>query len=141
MKTHGATKTREYECWCNIKQRCTNPNFPGYKNYGGRGIKVCDRWMKSFVLFKLDMGPRPPGMTIEREDNNGDYEPGNCRWAGRVDQAANRRRNVLYKLTDAQVADIRAIGKTQSQRKIAEKFNVSPGLIHWILSDQGHKGI
>lgn len=92
-KTHGKSYTKLHRVWCAIIQRCTNPNCKAYKNYGARGITICERWRNSFEAFAEDMGPGKKGWTIERVVNDGNYEPGNCVWATRVRQARNKRDN------------------------------------------------
>lgn len=95
---HGMFGTPEYRTWERIVQRCYNPKHVSYQNYGGRGITVCDRWRKSFTNFLLDMGKKPDGYSLDRTDNNGNYEPGNCRWVDFATQCNNRRSNVMLTL-------------------------------------------
>lgn len=81
-----------HQTWQSMIQRCTNPNLPGWINYGGRGISVCDRWRQSFAAFLEDMGRKPSLLhSIDRVNNDGNYEPANCRWATRKQQIHNRR--------------------------------------------------
>jgi len=94
MTTHGARWTPEYNIWCCMLARCHNPRNPGYDNYGGRGIEVCERWRNSFAAFLADLGERPgPSYSIDRKDNDGNYEPGNVRWATATEQGRNTRAN------------------------------------------------
>jgi len=98
---HGHAKkgmqTKTYKIWRGMRSRCNNPKVTCYKYYGGRGITICDRW-NDFRNFLADMGKRPKGMTIDRKNNNGDYEPGNCRWATYQEQSHSSRQTKLNPL-------------------------------------------
>lgn len=97
LVTHGMAKTKIYNVWSNMKGRCENPNHSSYKNYGGRGIYVEERW-KTFELFYLDMGIPKDGMTLERIDNDGPYSKDNCIWATRATQSRNKRNTVKLEI-------------------------------------------
>jgi hypothetical protein len=124
---HGGVGLPEYWIWKEMRSRCSNPRHARYKDYGGRGISVCERWQRSFASFLEDMGRRPaPGLTLDREDNNGDYEPGNCRWATVAEQNRNQRRTRLYTLdgrTQCMAAWAReaGLGETTVRRRIADR--------------------
>lgn len=116
--THGMCRDGslppEYHSWSNMIQRCTNPNNPKYDDYGGRGITVCARWVDSFESFLEDMGEKPEGYSVERINNNGNYEPGNCRWATQAEQVINSRHCRMLSFN----------GKTQAMSVWARELNI-----------------
>lgn len=120
-RRHGATKTREYKSWEQLRERCNNTNHHAYKAYGGRGIRVCERW-DSFERFLEDMGPRPEGFSIERVDNDGNYEPANCRWASPLEQSRNRSNVIPEEQRNAILAGIE---QHLSVRQIAKSIDRS----------------
>jgi hypothetical protein len=124
---HGFTGTSEHGIWMKMKQRCLNPKVKDYKNYGARGIKVCERWQKSFTAFLADMGARPSAeSSIERIDNDGNYEPGNCRWATPIEQANNNRHNKYVTFQGVRVALSEACRLANSpvpQHRVRERLN------------------
>lgn len=124
-RTHGRSYTPEHRAWASIKSRCYNERSDDYARYGGRGIKVCDRWVDSFELFFLDMGMRPsPGHSIDRyPDNDGNYEPSNCRWAT-VKEQANNRHNSRF---------IEVNGKKLPLKEAAVELGIKYQTLFWRL--------
>ena len=119
---HGGRNSSTYNIWCNMKARCLNPKNHAYANYGGRGITICAKWRDSFEEFLRDMGERPHGMSIDRyPDNDGNYEPGNCRWASTRDQNRNRRGNRILTVN----------GVARTMVEWSEILGISKGTI-WI---------
>lgn len=113
-------RTQERQCWNAMIRRCTDPNNIGYANYGGRGISVCERWLKSFDAFLSDMGPRPSiKHTVDRINTDIGYEPANCRWLTQRDQCRNKRNNV----------NLTYHGKTMCAKAWADELGVSKSLI------------
>lgn len=121
-QSSGVNRTRTYIVWCGMKSRCMNESHPYYKDYGGRGITVCERWGGSYEHFLADMGECPStNHSIDRfPDNNGPYAPGNCRWATQKEQTRNTRRNVLvdYDGDECCVAEY------------CERHGISPNLVN-----------
>ena len=124
--THGMRKSKVYNVWCLMKQRCLNPNNKSYPNYGGRGIQVCDRWLE-FANFYEDMGKPSDGMTLERIDNNGNYDPTNCKWATRKEQSNNQQHTRLIEFN----------GETYSVSEWARKLGLSQATLNSRLNRYG----
>jgi hypothetical protein len=124
---HGERHSPEYAIRIGMLRRCYNPNSQDWENYGGRGIAVCERWKESIVNFIADMGRRPPGSSIERIDNSGDYEPSNCRWATRREQCNNKRSSRL----------ITAFARTQTIAEWSRETKTLEGTI-WSRLRAGH---
>lgn len=115
MAWNNVQRKRTYQCWQDMKQRCLNPRNHNFPRYGARGIAVCARWLASFANFVEDMGEKPDGLTLDRIDNDGNYEPGNCRWAGIAEQRINR----------ADIHTLTLNGETKPLRYWAKDFGLS----------------
>lgn len=118
-RTHNMSRTKLYQVWGAMVQRCTNPKYPKWKDYGGRGITVCERWMK-FENFYSDMGDRPEGMTLDRRDNALGYSAANCKWSTPKQQANNRR--------STQVLTYNGVAKTIATW--AEEYGILPHTLY-----------
>ena len=123
--THGMSNTATYAKWIDARKRCFREKDAHFAYYGGRGITMCHTWAKSFEAFLADMGVAPDGLTLERINVDGHYEPSNCRWASKLEQARNKRR------VKASMETARAIrAKPQaSVRELAQEFDLSEGVV------------
>jgi len=129
-KTHGFSRTPEHNAWLGMKARCYNEKNGQFHNYGARGISVCERWLESFLSFLDDVGERPSSShSIDRRDNDGNYEPGNCYWATKTEQARNTRSNLTFDVA----------GERMSLIEITERCNLPYKRIHLRL--QRGKGL
>jgi hypothetical protein len=138
---HGLSGTPTYMSWWNMRYRCTNPDYPQWKDYGGRGIKVCDRWLDSFENFLEDMGPKPTVKhTIERSNNNGDYDPVNCYWE--VDRKKQNRNQRRVKMTMVKAREIRYLWEhtALTMSEIARKFEVNKQVVYQVVRNKTWKG-
>ena len=118
MTTHGMSKSNAYNSWQKMKDRCLNPKNKDYRHYGGRGITFCKRWLK-FENFLADMGEREKGLTLERDEVDGNYEPSNCRWITQAEQTLNARSNRMFTLN----------GKTAPASVHARDLGIKPATV------------
>lgn len=126
-KWKNPSSTKTYHAWRNMRRRCSNPNDESWYNYGGRGISVCERWQDDYDAFVSDMGLAPDGLTLDRIDVEGDYEPGNCRWVGWNVQANNKRTNT----------NLTHNGKTQTATQWATELGIGTDTLHRRLNVYG----
>ncbi len=123
-----------YICWGSMRQRCNNPKNPNYKDYGGRGIVVCERW-NDYKNFLKDMGKRPEGLTLERIENDGNYEPENCKWVSMIEQGRNRRNVKLDPSKTKTIKKLLRKGELKL-KEIAEMFHVTTRTIQDIKREK-----
>ena len=136
-RTHGYSCTPTYASWCDAKKRCYSPQNKRFAEYGARGISMCDAWKNSFEAFLRDMGERPMAMTLERKDVNKGYEPGNCIWATRTQQAQNTRANVATWEKVRSMRKRRSEGATYSQ--LSKEFCMSYNNVRVICRGESWK--
>lgn len=122
-RTHGMSETSTYKTWGQMKVRCTDKSNPNFKDYGGRGITICQRWM-SFENFLADMGERPAGMSIGRIKNSLGYYKNNCRWETATQQACNRRTNATFTFN----------GETKCISEFSRQYNIPQGVLWYRLN-------
>ena len=130
---HGLSSQAAYPSWCDMKQRCNNPEHNAYKYYGGRGITVCDRWLE-FENFFEDMGERPKELTLERKNNELGYFKENCCWATRAEQIHNSRQTKLTEKLVAEIRQLRSLGVKMAN--LATIYNVAPNTISQIVNNK-----
>ncbi len=136
-ENHSLKKTKEYTAWQNMKARCSNSNLPSYPRYGGRGISVCDRWKKSFGDFLTDLGPAESKThSLDRIDNDGNYEPSNCRWVLPLTNGRNRESTKLTRDLADEIRAAYAAGKYQMKKELAAHYGISTSLLNNVLKNQ-----
>jgi len=138
--THGMTKTREYRIWRNIKTRCFNKNISHAHIYSEKGITICPEWENSFEQFYKDMGPCPSNLhSIDRINNDGNYEPSNCRWATIQEQGQNTSRTIFNEQLVKEIREHFQNGK--SRKELAEMYNCKQSTINGIIANKTWKNI
>ena len=143
----GGKQSKTYMSWARIHRKCYDPSYVQYKDYGGRGIKVCDRW-ETFIRFLEDMGDRPDGHSLGRIDNDGNYEPLNCRWETQSQQGGNRRSSIRINVEEAtycaaEIATIVGMDQRALQQKM-RRSGYDPLVAHHqieLLLERAYRGI